>query len=103
MPNLFLEMIQSALGEADLNHGKKVFVPAHKKIFQVVKESSIDKLAEINILKGLEYHPRTGVRELRKEVEIDDDVYATTTKITTKEIKERATGMIICSYFQFIL
>jgi len=88
------EMVQSSLPEPIPEEGKAKFKPVNRKLFQVIKQTSIEKLNEINILQGLENHPRTGVREMKKEVEIDDDVFAKTTKITTKEMRERATGIV---------
>ena len=53
---------------------------------------SLDKREEMNILEGLAKHPRSGVREVKSEVMVEDDVFAKTTTIITKEKTEKATG-----------
>ena len=84
-------MIKSSIPEPAVQE-KKTFAPATRKIFKVIKQTSIDKCGDINLIEGLEKHPRTGVREVKKAVEVDEDVFGKTTKITTHEMKERATG-----------
>merc|ERR1712096_266537 len=73
---------------------KKVFEPAILKMFKVVKQMSEDKREKSNVLEGLAKHPRSGVREVKSEILVEDDVFATTTTIITKEKTETATGLV---------
>merc|ERR1712168_1430922 len=62
--------------------------------FKVVKQMSEDKREKSNVLEGLAKHPRSGVREVKSEILVEDDVFATTTTIITKEKTETATGLV---------
>merc|ERR1712202_83390 len=73
---------------------KKEFEPAIMKMFKVVKQMSEDKREKPNILEGLAKHPRSGVREVKSEILVDDDVFAKTTTVITKEKTEKATGLV---------
>merc|ERR1712240_358748 len=89
------EMVTSKNPEAPPPEpAKRNFEPAHKKVFKVVKQMSLDKREESNILEGLAKHPRSGVREVKSEILVEEDVFATTTTVITKEKTERATGLV---------
>jgi len=73
---------------------KKTFQAAAKKIFKIVQQQSLDKREVSNILEGLANHPRSGVREVKSEILVEDDVFAKTTTVITKEKTEKATGLV---------